>query len=298
MIAFKKIELSDRETLLPRLLATGGRDCNLSFVNLYSWQFLTRGSYAIVDGTPVARFVLEGERVVYLVPDGSENGREVARQVVEESLARGETPRLLGLIPRLTGWLEGDFPGRFRYRANRDYFDYIYVRQDLVELKGRGLQAKRNHVNRFERTYRYEYLPLAPALVPECLALEEAWCRRRGGDGSASLLNERVALTLALQHLEELELLGGAIRVDGTLVAFAYGAPISSDTFGVHIEKADASVEGAYNIINRELARRVPERYTYINREEDLGIPGLRKAKLSYRPAFLLEKGFAEWKEA
>ncbi|MDR0765921.1 MAG: phosphatidylglycerol lysyltransferase domain-containing protein [Odoribacteraceae bacterium] len=294
MITFKKIELEDREILSPLLVATGNRDCNLSFVNLYSWQFLTRGSYAVVDGTPVIRFVLEGDRVFYHVPAGSEHRGAILEQLMAGDRARGDATRLFGVFPALSAWLDEEFPGKFRYRVNRDSFDYIYARQELVDLKGKDFQAKRNHVNKFTRTYAYDYAPLTPDLVSRCLALEEEWYRQRGSTMSGSLSNERKALTLALQHARELDLLGGVLRVEGKVVAFTYGTPLTGDTFNVHIEKADSSVDGAYNMINRELARRVPVEYLYINREEDLGLPGLRKAKLSYRPRFLLEKGFAE----
>jgi hypothetical protein len=249
----------------------------------------------MIAGVLVLRFVLERTRVVYLVPEAGEQGRAIVEQLLEEDRERGDATRLFGVIPRLSVWLEREFPGKFHYQSNRDYFDYIYLRQDLVDLKGKYLQAKRNHVNKFRRVYAYEYVPLTPELVPECLELEEEWCRRHDCTESESLLNERKALTLALQHMEELRLLGGAIRVEGRLVAFAYGAPITADTFGVHIEKADTSVDGAYTIINQEFVRHVPEHYVYINREEDLGLPGLRKAKLSYHPHLLLEKGVAEY---
>ena len=105
--------------------------------------------------------------------------------------------------------------------------------------------------------------------------------------------DERRSLTYALHHAEELDLTGGAIRVEGKIVAFSFGAPINHDTFGVHVEKADVSYEGAYTVINQEFSAHLPEQYTYVNREEDLGIPGLRQAKLSYQPAILLEKGAA-----
>ncbi|MDR2414153.1 MAG: phosphatidylglycerol lysyltransferase domain-containing protein [Odoribacteraceae bacterium] len=295
MITFKKIELEDREILSPLLTAMGNRDCNLSFVNLYSWQFLTRGCFAVVNGTPVIRFVLEQERIFYHVPAGSEHRSEIVKQLIATDRERGDVTRLFGVFPGLLSWLDEDFPGKFHYRINRDSFDYIYSRQELVELKGKDFQAKRNHVNKFRRTYAYDYAPLTPDLVPQCLALEEEWYRQRVGAIPKSLLNERKALTLALQHMEELKLLGGVLRVGGKVVAFSYGTPVSGDTFDVHIEKADSSISGAYNTINQELAGHVPEEYLYINREEDLGLPGLRKAKLSYRPRFLLEKGFAEY---
>ena len=295
MIPFKEIELADRGMLLPRLAGMGSRDCNASFANLYCWQFLTRGGFAWIEGELVVRLSLDGDRVIYLVPGESVQRVAIIECLIEEARERGDVPRLFGEIPRLSSWLDEAFPGKFLYRANRDYFDYIYERESLVELKGKHLQAKRNHVNKFRREHAaHEFVPLTPGIVPECLALEEAWYRQRAGAGS--LLNERRALTLALQHIEELELLGGAIRVEGKVVAFAYGSPVTFDTFDIHIEKADSSIDGAYNVINQELARRVPGKYRYINREEDLGLPGLRKAKLSYRPVILLEKGLADYR--
>ncbi|MDR0545273.1 MAG: phosphatidylglycerol lysyltransferase domain-containing protein [Odoribacteraceae bacterium] len=290
MITFKKIELEDRDVLAPLLAATGCRNCYLSFVNLYTWQFRSRGSFAVVDGTPVIRSMPEPEGVMYHVPPGSANRREILQELME----RGEPTRLFGVFPALSDWLDEEFPGRFHYRAYRDSFDYIYARQDLIDLKGKDYQAKRNHVNKFRKTYSHDYAPLTPELAPQCLALEEEWFRRRADANDESLLNERRALTLALQNMEKLQLVGGVLRVEGKVVAFSYGTPITGDTFDVHIEKADYSIDGAFNMINRELALHLPEQFTYINREEDLGIPGLRKAKLSYRPRFLLEKGVAE----
>jgi hypothetical protein len=295
MITFKKINLEDRDLLAPLLPTLDNRDCNLSFVNLYSWQFLTDASYAFIGGTPVLRLLLERTRTVYILPPGGDDSTRALQLLIEEDRQHDRPTRLFGIIPRLAPWLDEAFPGAFRYHANRDYFDYLYLRRDLVELRGKYLQAKRNHVNKFLRTYAHEYLPLTPSLAPECLQLEEEWCLRHGDAPSESLRNERQAMTLALNHVAELQLLGGAIRVNGKLVAFAYGAPVTTDTFGIHIEKADASIGGAYNMINQELARRVPEHYTYINREEDLGIPGLRQAKGSYHPYLLLEKGVAEY---
>ena len=105
-----------------------------------------------------------------------------------------------------------------------------------------------------------------------------------------NIRNERRALTYALHHFEELDLTGAVISVDGKIAAFTFGAPISHNTFGVHYEKADINIDGIYSAINQEFASHLPEQYIYLNREEDLGIPGLRQAKLSYHPVLLLEK--------
>ena len=127
--------------------------------------------------------------------------------------------------------------------------------------------------------------------MPQCLELERKWFKANNNDQEEEeLCEERKALTYALLHASELGLIGGAIRIEGKIAAFSFGAPINHNTFGVHVEKADVAYEGAYTLINQAFAAHLPEQYVYVNREEDRGIPGLRQAKLSYHPAILLEK--------
>lgn len=129
------------------------------------------------------------------------------------------------------------------------------------------------------------------------LELEAKWCKANDCDQQEGTGNERRALIYALNHFEELGLTGGILHVNGQIVAFTFGMPINKETFGVHVEKADTSIDGAYAMINYEFANHIPEQYIYINREEDLGIEGLRKAKLSYHPETILEKYMACLKE-
>lgn len=296
MIDFKRVVLGDKELIESYLLEWGNQDCNLSFVNLCSWQFMTDSRFAIVEGCLVFRFTLDEESVVYSMPVGGGDRKAVVELLKRQAASEGHVLRVHGVFPELEEWFNREYPGMFDYCLDRDYFDYIYLRQDLAELKGKYLQAKRNHVNKFRKTYNYRYEPLTSSLIPRCLELEEKWCEEHGCDEEESLENERKALNYALKHFDELGLIGGTLWVDEEIVAFTYGAPINGNTFGSHIEKANAKVDGAYAVINQEFARHLPEHFTYVNREEDLGIPGLRKAKLSYHPEILLEKGYAEWK--
>ena len=295
MIQFKNIGIEDRVWLTSRLLQQNGRDCNLSFVNLFSWHFLTKSSYAIIDNVLIMLCCFHREGRVYMLPERQGDMSVLLQKLREHSEAEGYPLRIHGGYPPLSEWLDGEFPGKFRHHKNRDFFDYLYSRRELMELKGKDFQAKRNHVNRFKRSYQYRYEPLTRELIPKCIELEEKWCKKHDCEDEESLTLERIALTKALTHFEALSLLGGVLWVGDEIVAFTYGAPITQDTFGVHIEKANTEMDGAYNVINQEFARHIPEQYTYLNREEDLGLPGLRKAKLSYRPVMLLEKGFAEW---
>ena len=169
----------------------------------------------------------------------------------------------------------------------RDQYDYIYRRADLAALHGGLLKAKRNHVNRFRAEHPdFEYRPLSPALFDECRRLTAAWAEEKAA--SATIDAEHRVMETVFSHWDELGMLGGCIFAEGRMVAFTYGAAVTNDTFDVCVEKADRHVEGAFAIINQQFAEHLPEQYLYLNREEDMGLPGLRKAKLSYHPEILL----------
>lgn len=293
-IDFKPITIDDKEVITSFTLPSPLRNCDLAFSNMCSWRFLYLSEYAVYKNFLLIRFYIEEKnkkRIAYMRPIGNGDFRDALLQLEEDSWQHGHPLLMLGVTPISKDLLEEAFPGEFTYIPERDYFDYIYLREDLATLKGKKFQAKRNHVNKFKKQYAYEYEPLTEELVPECLDFEAKWYKaNRTDDDQEELTDERKSMIFALNHFKELNLLGGAIRIDHKLVAFTFGSPINQDTFGVHVEKADTDYDGAYSIINQEFASRIPEQYVYVNREEDLGIPGLRKAKLSYNPTILLPK--------
>lgn len=290
MISFQPVTPSDKKRITSYILPSGQQDCDLSFASLCSWHFMSESAYAIIDNQLVLRFTNEEGLHEYFMPIGEGNLIPVIDRLSEQAGAEKEPLILRGILPGTRETLEQYYPTLFEYNADRDYFDYIYRRQDLAELKGKHYQPKRNHVNKFKKEYRYEYRPLIPELIPECLLFEAEWCDRHGYEENENIRKERQALTFALDHYDELSLSGAVIHVEGKIAAFTFGAPISSDTFGVHFEKADISLDGSYSIINQQFAASLPEQYIWLNREEDMGIPGLRQAKLSYHPVKLLEK--------
>lgn len=292
MISFKDIELSDRELITHYTQNSPRRNCDLSFSNLCSWRFLYNTQFAILDGYLLLKFWAE-EELVYMMPIGNGDLKKVLEALIEDAHQEGKPFCLLGICSGMCSELETFMPGKFQFTADRDYADYLYLRTDLATLSGKKLQAKRNHVNKFKRTYNYEYTPITPDHIQECLELEAIWCKANNCDQHEGTGNERRALAYALHHFDELGLMGGILHVDGKIVAFTFGMPINQDTFGVHVEKADTSIDGAYAMINHEFAKHIPEQYIYINREEDLGIEGLRKAKLSYQPVIILDKYMA-----
>jgi len=291
MIRFKPITIESKEIITSFTMLSPFQNCDFSFTNMYSWQFLYKSEYAVVNGFLLLRFQTEHGHTAYMFPIGTGDKKEIIRLLEEDSLRTGHPLCLMGITPEITSELESLFSHEFKYISEREYADYIYNRTDLVELKGKKYQSKRNHINRFYKDYQFEYLPITPEIVPLCLKLEDEWCGDHTPD--EDLLNERRSMTYALQHLDELGGLGGAICVNGEIAAFTFGSPINENTFGVHVEKADTRIEGIYSVINQLFASHIPEQYIYINREEDLGVEGLRRAKLSYHPVILLEKNVA-----
>ncbi len=291
-IVFKPVEVTDRDAITDYTLRGSSMVCDLAFSNLYGWAVRYGTSWAIIEGSLVIRFKPAGRNhPAYLMPL-CDSGEGFVRTIHRlRALAQeGDYPLILmGVASRCRERLESLCPEAFQFLGDEGNQDYIYLRERLVSLSGKSLQSKRNHINKFERLYPdYTYEPLTSAHADECLSLVDTWLDASGdGDGR---LDERLMIERTLKHAEALGLTGGILRVEGKIVAFSYGSPINADTFGIHVEKADTAYEGAFTMINRELARHIPEQYTYINREEDLGIEGLRKSKLSYKPEMLLAK--------
>ena len=190
--------------------------------------------------------------------------------------------------------LDSWYPGRYQYTETRDYADYVYEAEKLATLSGKKLHSKRNHINRFKILYeeRWDYERLTEDNVEECFQMALEWRNLNEVDEDEEK-NAEMSVTLnSLRLFRELQLTGGILRVDGKIVAFTLGEPLNEDTFVVHIEKALADVEGAYTVINQQFVEHeILGKYKYVNREDDVGQEGLRKAKLSYKPAFLVEKG-------
>lgn len=289
-IVFKPITLSDKEVIQSYTLPGNFQNCDFSFANMCSWRFLYDSEFAVENDFLLIRFRIEEQRPAYMMPVGTGDLRQAIERLEQDSLVQGHPLCLLGVSDGSKELLEKLFPNDFKFIAERDYYDYIYLRDDLIQLHGKKYQPKRNHINKFQNEYTFEYVPITTEVLSDCLELETEWCRKNGCSESETLQNERKSMAYALLHFEELGLTGGAIRIDRQIVAFSYGMPINHDTFGVHVEKADTSIDGCYAIMNQLFAKHIPDRYRYVNREEDLGIPGLRKAKLSYHPTLLLEK--------
>ena len=289
-IPFHPVSIEDKEQIQSYTLPSDYRTCDFSFGNLYNWSCLYGTEVAFHKDMLVVRFT-SGEvgRTAYLMPVGSGPLEEVLQDMEEDAAGR-DHPLLLMAVPQEgVDVLKKTYPESLHLLSDRDYHDYIYLREKLVSLSGKKLQSKRNFVNRFRKNFPdFIYEEITEENVEECIRVENEWFS--GSSRTSDISAERKMVMTALRGRERIGLMGGCIRINGEIIAFSMGMPINHDTFGVHIEKANTDIMGSFAIINQEFASRIPEQYIYVNREEDLGIEGLRNAKMSYRPEMLLEK--------
>ena len=274
------LTLSDREAMQAVTLNSGRRNCNYTFANLIGWQFLYKTEVCVLKDAVVLRFSYEGERA-YMVCTSGNLTRELVSALLSDS---GGKLTIYGLEDSQASALSAF---KVQVEPLRDQYDYIYHRTDLALLQGGHLQAKRNHVNRFRADNPgFEYRPLTAELFDECRRLTGIWQGEK--EASDTIDAERLVMETIFSNWDSLGMIGGSIFVNGRMVAFCYGAAVTHDTFDICVEKADRNIEGAFAIINQQFAAHLPEQYIYVNREEDMGIPGLRKAKLSYHPEIML----------
>ena len=301
MIEFHTPVITDKPWVDALLKKADCRACEYNFTNLFAWGGAYGQEIGERDGFLVSR-LCGSLGCSYLYPAGEGDTEAVIRTLEADAASREVPFRLVCLTPPQKEELETLFPGAFRFTADRNGFDYLYDIDRLSDLKGKKLHAKRNHIHRFEENNPdWVYEDITPESLPECLEMDKEWYRRsmirEGLAEERDLGDEGRALRLAMENYHALGLEGGLIRVYGEVVAFTMGDPLSSDTFDVHFEKAYGELQGAYAVINREFARRVRQRHPeirYLNREDDMGVEGLRKAKESYYPDLMVEKYAAE----
>ena len=210
----------------------------------------------------------------------------VLLQYLKEKGALPKIARVPEAVVAKTDWKAEGFVAEL----DRAQSDYIYLTEDLIKLEGRKYHRKRNHIKQFKEKYTYQYIPLTSEWISECLRLETEWCDLRHCEVIPGLLNESIAIKEAFTHFEELGLKGGAILINGKVEAFTLGEPLNQDTVVIHIEKANSAYEGLYSLINQAFLENQWSEYTYVNREQDLGEEGLRKAKESYFPHHMVNK--------
>jgi hypothetical protein len=234
---------------------------------------------------------------VYLFPMGEKSDevglRGAIEAIFEDAHRHGATVRFETLTSQAKDAVVKLFPDRFSITPLRDYAEYIYTYDKLVNLPGHTLQNKRYDIRAFYRNFgsRTRVEKINEKNFDEIWAFQKMWLAHRlYCEENVQLEHENIAIQLGLSNFAQLELSGIVIYIDNIMCGYAYGAPLSENSYDVIIEKGDRRIADIYRVLNRDLVRLCCKEYQYINRDEDVGVEGLRCAKLSYQPDILLEK--------
>lgn len=300
MLCFEPITAADKSNLQPYYYQYGEGSCQHSFVSSFCMSGKYGDQVCVQDGfLYTLRSMLCNERErVYLFPLGDMNHEKSAlhavENVLEDAHVHGCIVRFETVTESAAEWLRHFFPERFLIEEKRDYAEYLYTHDKLALLPGHAMASKRHDIGTFERQYakRFSVCRIETWEQVNEIRPFQAWWKavKMAREEDVQLEREDESIQRGLDHFFELGLSGILVYIDGRVAGYAYGAPLSEDCYDVLIEKGDRCIQDIYKILNRDLVRLCCEGITWINREEDLGVEGLRKAKMSYKPDRLIRK--------
>jgi hypothetical protein len=284
---FSNLTLEDKPLLGSLLKEAQPQISELSFTNLFVWNASEPVQTSEVNETVlIQRRRLRDGKTFLLPPLGKRALLEVMRSLRALSL-EGELPPFYGFAPQQVQLLENEFE---KVEPDRDDWDYVYLTRDLADLPGDKYHPKRNFISRCLSKYECRYANIGPNEIEDCLQLQTRWCNLRNCSEVQGLEAENTAIKTAFENYERLGIFGGAVYVDDKLEAFTLSEPLNDDTAVIHFEKANPEIEGLYQLVNQWFCQKALGKFKYVNREQDLGIPGLRKAKESYYPHHMVKK--------
>lgn len=295
-IRFQPVTLQDKALFDSYLKNRKYESSFCTFTNFYMWRKSYHIEWTVEEELLCVKASYDNQ--TYFLPpfplkkDTSDETFVTVIHRIEQYLAeQGQSFLIKGSWPEMNEKLERLFPGRFTMTGDRDNYDYVYLTKDLIGLKGRKYSQKKNHLNYFKRTFsQYEYVPLSTGNLEQCRETALAWYEEKDLEQDESLLDEREAVLDVLDNFSKLGLFGGAILIDGRMEAFSIGELLNHEMFVVHFEKGNPNIRGIYQVINQEFCKHAFPDITYVNREEDMGIEGLRQAKEGYHPVKFAEK--------
>jgi hypothetical protein len=291
--SFKELEFEDKEVFDEHLRKDPPLVSELTFTNLFMWRHKYSPIWQVRGGCLLILLRPEGQTPFALFPVGTGDKVEALDFLRSELRQRFGEARI-GRVDEERA-LRYAVPERFTLQEDRDNSDYVYLTRDLIRLSGNRYHRKKNHLHQFLKNHEFEYLPLSAELVECFLDMQEAWCRMRECVEHPALLSEDFAVREALTHFGELDFQGGAIVMGGKVEAFSIGEPLNGDTAVIHVEKANPEIPGLYVAINQLFLQHAWSHMKYVNREQDLGVEGLRKAKESYYPHHRVRKYTLIW---
>jgi len=291
--SFKPLEIEDKETIEEFIKAYSPFTSEWTFTNLFMWRKHYGFMWSILDETLLIISKREGREISGFQPIGVRSRKTVL--TFFEWLkweGKAEIPRIERADKKFIREI-GDLKGVV-ISPTRDHFDYVYLREDLVQLKGNRYRTQRNKISKALRSHPFQFQILSGERINECVEVHRIWCEKRGCEKDPDLSAELEAVYEMFSNYEKLGLIGGVILLKEKVVAFSVGEMLNEETMVVHAEKADLSYKGLYALINQKFAEVCARDAIYINREQDLGIEGLRRAKTSYHPHHMVEKYLVE----
>ncbi len=297
MIEFKKVSLSDIAWVKEILSRQERISCEFTFGNIFSYCAKLCIKIAKVEDFLVTKCTYD-DGVSYCCPIGHGDISVALEGILSDAQNHANVSEIsiYGISETYKQKIEEAMPNKFKFNKVRDTFDYVYNSTDLIELKGKKYQPKRNHISFFKRNFNWSYEKITADNLDECLQMSKKWLEQSQSEFTDDLQKELKIIELVLGNYETLGYVGGLIRVDGEVIAYTMGEEITKDMFCVHFEKAFSDYRGAYPLINQQFVENELSDYAYINREDDVGAENLRKAKNSYYPVFMLEKYEAKLK--
>ncbi|MBL7211207.1 MAG: DUF2156 domain-containing protein [Desulfobacteraceae bacterium] len=285
---FQPIEIQHKETFDHIFLQDPPETSELTFTNLFMWRHKYRPIWLQWEDCLLIILRPEADAPFGLPPVGPGNKSKALESLAEQ--LKQMTPAVR-ICRASEDFVEAHVDhDRYESLIDRDNSDYVYHGQDLIGLSGRRYHSKKNHLNRFLKNYPFNYREMDRELVEGFLGMQEKWCQMRECVESPELLSEDYAIREALTHFEELDYRGGAVEINAEIEAFSLGEPLNPNTAVIHIEKANPDIPGLYVAINQLFCKNAWSPMEYVNREQDLGIEGLRRAKESYHPHHMVNK--------
>ena len=289
---FQPIRLEDKVWIDPIFQKEQSQSAGWCFANVFIWSPTFRQQVAKIEDGLIIKLAYEGSPL-YSFPAGVSDLKGAMSMICTDARGYGVPFSMMGITEVTKARLEADFPGQFVFHPDPSLSDYIYEVERLAHLPGKKLSSKRNHINRFlENHPDYQFELIHPGNIAECVEMSREWMAQRQ-DQNSNISDELEALRLGFLHFDTLNFEGGLLRVDGKVIAFTMGEVLNDNTYVLHFEKAFSDIQGAYPMINREFARHILEKYPqiiYMNREEDMGLESLQKAKRSYYPCHMVDK--------
>lgn len=299
IILFQELKIEDKNILDPYFQLNYHENSHLNFTNLFMWRKPYHIEWCIEED--ILFFIAEyNEEKFALQPLCTEDKFFMAIDKIRAYFAEQNLPLVFSGLEEMAVEKLKEYPaGEFEFEDNRDDYDYVYNSADLIKLAGRKFHSKKNHLNSFRKNYpEAKYLSINNDIITLCKITINGWYKKRLAltPDDPFIKAERDAIIEVFNNFDALKLKGGAIFLVNKVMAFTFGEALNTDTAVIHVEKADPDVNGAYTAINQAFVENEWADMAYINREEDMGLEGLRKAKESYRPVKMIKKFTAKFK--